>query len=417
MKSIYKIIILTFLLHIFLMQTISAQNNKTNFKIEIKNSIGEPQREAFIKIYGTNETYKPDSCGIINFNYEVPKSYKRKAEIYLNSNKNKPVRTFTLDEMSNNLFFTIDTKENLLEFKKDNNTFNIEGIVTDENGEPIEGAIVSIQGTGRFTLTDNIGLFSIIADYNHHIIIRADGMENMSLNATPFLSNQDESYNIKMRYKNDNKVYSSMEKRPQYPGGMKYFKHYIDRNLKYPEKARRDSIEGVVVMQFIVEKNGDITSPKVVRSLEPTLDTVAVGLIKNMPRWTPGTDHGIIVRAKCYIPISFKITNPENIITNRDSIIGENIKTNIDNLVTDTAYLRNNIIMKDILLSDSISKDSIVISKQDSISNDSLVASKANESIKIKKRNAFVRFFRWLFGIKDKTKQEKDNTNKENKQL
>ena len=325
MKRIYKTILLTFIIHSFITPILSAQNSKTKFTVEIKNSIGLPQKEAFIKISGRNDTYKPDSLGVIRFEYEVPLSYKRTANIYLNSDKDKSVRNFTLDKDNNSLSFIIDTKDNLLEFKKENNTFGIEGIVTDEEGQPIEGAVVSIQGTGRCTLTDEIGLFTIEADYNHYIIIRANGMENMSLNVTPFLSNRDESYNIKMKSKGENRIYTSVEKKPQYPGGMGYFKKYIDRNLKYPEQAKKDSIEGVVVMQFIVEKNGDITSPKVVRNLEPTLDSIAMNLIRNMPRWTPGSDHGTIVRCKYSIPISFKIPVPKPIIEKKDSIITDSI--------------------------------------------------------------------------------------------
>ena len=125
-----------------------------------------------------------------------------------------------------------------MRFKQENSIFNIEGIVTTEDGEPITGATVSIQGTGKYTMTDEIGLFAIEADFNHYIIIRADGMENLSMTVTPFLMNQNDAYNVVMRKKSGEKIYSSVETMPQYPGGMKYFKRYIDRNLKYPEEAR-----------------------------------------------------------------------------------------------------------------------------------------------------------------------------------
>lgn len=398
---------MTILLQSIILQTITAQNNKTSFKVEIKNSIGESQNEVFLKISGRNDIYKPDSCGIIKFEYEVPKSYKRTANIYLNKDKNNPVRSFTLDKENSNLFFTIDSKEDLLEFKKGNNTFYIEGIVTNQEGEPIEGAVVSIQGTGRYTLTDEIGLFTIDADYNHYIIIRADGMENMSLNVTPFLSNKDDAYTIKMKSKGENRVYTSVEKKPQYPGGMGSFKRYIDRNLKYPEKAKKDSIEGVVVMQFVVEKNGDITSPRIVRNLEPSLDSIAMKLVKNMPKWVPGSDHGTIVRCRYSVPISFKIPVPKPISTKKDSIVADSIRLLKDSINTDSIAI-------DSLRNDSLMKDSIIIGA-DSIKNDSIIAEADNSNVKTKKRNAFIRFFRWLFGIKDNDTNE-NNTSIENKQ-
>lgn len=156
-----------------------------------------------------------------------------------------------------------------------------------------------------------LACFPLDADFNHYIIIRADGMENLSMTVSPFLINQNEAYNIVMRKKSGEKIYSNVEKMPEYPGGMKYFKRYIDRNLKYPEEAKKNKIEGVVVMQFVVEKNGDITSPRVVRRLEASLDSVAMNLIKGMPRWNPASDHGVKVRCKYSVPIAFKIPVPK----------------------------------------------------------------------------------------------------------
>ena len=178
---------------------------KTKFKVEIKNSIGEPQTKVFLKISGRSETYKTDSCGVISFEYEVPKNYKRTANIYLNDDTKNPEKTFTLDKEKTELKFCIDSKDDILRFKQENSTFNIEGIVTTEDGEPITGATVSIQGTGKYTTTDEIGLFAIDADFNHYIIIRANGMENLSMTVSPFLMNQNDAYNIVMRKKSGEK--------------------------------------------------------------------------------------------------------------------------------------------------------------------------------------------------------------------
>lgn len=401
-------------------------NGKTKFKVEVKNSIGEPQTKIFLKITGRSEVYKVDSCGIINFEYEIPKNYKRTANIYLNEDTKNPEKTFTLDEENTVLNFCIDTKEDILRFKQENSSFNIEGIVTNEDGEPITGATVSIQGTGRYATTDEIGLFSIDADFNHYIIIRADGMENISMTVSPFLMNQNDAYPIVMRKKSGEKIYSSVETMPEYPGGMKYFKRYIDRNLKYPEEAKRNKIEGVVVMQFVVEKNGDITSPKVVRRLEASLDSVAMNLIKGMPRWTPASDHGVKVRCKYSVPIAFKIPVPKPVVIENNpikEIAGDSLVT-----LNDSTILRPDTLIQDSILSDSIIKNKLLndstIITNDSISNDSIISTKLTDkedtatgnTTKVKKRNAFVRFFRWLFGIKDK-EEKKNEEIKENKEI
>lgn len=401
-------------------------NGKTKFKVEVKNSIGEPQTKIFLKITGRSEVYKVDSCGIINFEYEIPKNYKRTANIYLNEDTKNPEKTFTLDEENTVLNFCIDTKEDILRFKQENSTFNIEGIVTTEDGEPITGATVSIQGTGRYATTDEIGLFSIDADFNHYIIIRADGMENLSMTVSPFLMNQKDAYHIVMRKKSGEKIYSSVETMPEYPGGMKYFKRYIDRNLKYPEEAKRNKIEGVVVMQFVVEKNGDITSPRVVRRLEASLDSVAMNLIKGMPRWTPASDHGVKVRCKYSVPIAFKIPVPKPVVIENNpikEIAGDSLVA-----LNDSTILRPDTLIQDSILSDSIIKNKLLndstIIENDSIRNDSIISTKLTDkedtatgnTTKVKKRNAFVRFFRWLFGIKDK-EEKKNEEIKENKEI
>lgn len=405
--NLYITILLLYLSSANANTAVKNDDTKTKFKVEIKNSIGEPQTNVFLKIAGRSDVYKVDSCGIISFEYEVPKNYKRTANIYLNEDTKTPEKTFTLDKDNTELNFCIDTKKDILRFKQENSIFNIEGIVTTEDGEPITGATVSVQGTGKYTLTDEIGLFSIDADFNHYIIIRADGMENLSMTVSPFLINQNEAYSIVMRKKSGDKVYSSVEKMPEYPGGMKYFKRYIDRNLKYPEEAKKNKIEGVVVMQFVVEKNGDITNPRVVRRLEASLDSVAMNLVKGMPRWTPASDHGVKVRCKYSVPIAFKIPVPKPAVIDNNPI--KEIKTDSLTTVKDSITIMPDTLITDSIANDIILKDSIVLST-DTIANDSTVIQKqsenekitADKSVKVKKRNIFVRFFRWLFGIKDK---------------
>lgn len=395
-------------------------DEKTKFKVEIRNSIGDPQTNVFLKITGRSEVFKADSCGIINFEYDIPESYSRTASIYLDEDPKIPEKTFTLDKNNTYLDFCIDSKSDILRFKQDNSTFYIEGIVTDEKGEPITGATVNIQGTGRHTFTDEIGLFSIDADFNHYIIIRADGMENLSMTVSPFLMNQHDAYNIVMRKKSGEKIYSSVETMPQYPGGMKYFKRYIDRNLKYPEEAKKNKIEGVVVMQFVVEKNGDITNPRVMRRLDESLDSVAMNLIKGMPRWIPASDHGIKVRCKYSVPIAFKIPVPKPVVVDSIPIKGKALadSTTIvqDSIIMKPDTLATDSLITKTIINDSITNDSVIITN-DSIANDSTLIKKEidndrvikDNKTKVKKRNIFVRFFRWLFGIKDKEDKTIEN--------
>ena len=209
---------------------------------------------------------------------------------------------------------------------------------------------------------------------------------------------------------------------PQYPGGMKAFQNYLKRNLKYPPQAKRDSIEGVVVIQFVVERNGRITSPTIVRSLEASMDTVALNVIREMPRWTPAKDHGITVRYKYSMPVQFKIERPKPVppkpalaskdsIMIQDSLLADSLRTDSVSLQTDSLRLHKDSLR---LVPDSLRmpNDSLLLKKDSLLAPaDSLIAPKDSlaqtpntnaEPQKPKKRNIFVRFFRWLFGIKDK---------------
>ena len=222
---------------------------------------------------------------------------------------------------------------------------------------------------------------------------------------------------------------------PQYPGGMKAFQNYLKRNLKYPPQAKRDSIEGVVVIQFVVERNGRITSPTIVRNLEASMDTVALNVIRDMPRWTPAKDHGITVRYKYSMPVQFKIERPKPVppkpalaskdsIMVQDSLLADSLRTDSvsmdslrmkklipDSLQTDSLRLHKDSLR---LVPDSLRmpNDSLLLKKDSLLAPaDSLIAPKDSlaqtpdtnaEPQKPKKRNIFVRFFRWLFGIKDK---------------
>ena len=99
-KRIGLLIITILLFAAFKVSSYPIANNindeaKTKFKVEIKNSIGEPQTKVFLKIAGRSEVYKSDSCGIINFEYEVPKNYKRTANIYLNRKTIKGQQIYT----------------------------------------------------------------------------------------------------------------------------------------------------------------------------------------------------------------------------------------------------------------------------------------------------------------------------------
>lgn len=74
---------------------------------------------------------------------------------------------------------------------------------------------------------------------------------------------------------------------PEYPGGKEAMEKYIAENMKYPQTAIDNGIEGVVSVAFTVKADGSIGNIKIVRMIDPDLETEAIRLVKNMPNWTP----------------------------------------------------------------------------------------------------------------------------------
>ena len=102
-------------------------------------------------------------------------------------------------------------------------------------------------------------------------------------------------------------VFDVVEQKPDFPGGMEALMQYLKENIKYPKDAEQQQKQGRVVVTFVVEKDGTVTEPKVVKSVFSSLDEEALRVIKNMPRWTPGKQKGKPVRVKYTIPISFRL--------------------------------------------------------------------------------------------------------------
>ena len=98
------------------------------------------------------------------------------------------------------------------------------------------------------------------------------------------------------------------EQMPEFPGGMGELMKYLGENIQYPSKAKNNQWEGVAVCQFIVEKDGSINEAKIIQSSGyALLDTEALRVILNMPKWTAGMQNGDSVRVKFALPISFKL--------------------------------------------------------------------------------------------------------------
>ena len=117
---------------------------------------------------------------------------------------------------------------------------------------------------------------------------------------------------------------SALDQMPEFPGGMEALNTYLRNNIRYPQEAQKAGIQGRVIIQFIVSKDGSITDAEVVESVDPQLDAEGLRLIKNMPRWKPGMRKGQAIRVKQTLPIRFAFTKTSDKPKNSNSIFLKN---------------------------------------------------------------------------------------------
>ncbi|MEY8706757.1 energy transducer TonB [Bacteroides faecichinchillae] len=105
----------------------------------------------------------------------------------------------------------------------------------------------------------------------------------------------------------EDEIYVAVENMPEFPGGTAQLMKYLSSHIKYPTISQETGTSGKVIVQFVVDKDGSITSPEVVRGVDPYLDKEALRVISTMPKWKPGEQNGRKVRVKFTVPVSFTL--------------------------------------------------------------------------------------------------------------
>lgn len=96
---------------------------------------------------------------------------------------------------------------------------------------------------------------------------------------------------------------------PQFPGGRSAMVEFLKQNIYYPVSARRDHIEGEVLVTFVVDKTGVIRNVVIKKGVREDLDNEAIRVMQIMPKWSPGKIKGVPVSVKYTIPIHFHLSN------------------------------------------------------------------------------------------------------------
>ncbi len=102
-------------------------------------------------------------------------------------------------------------------------------------------------------------------------------------------------------------VYKFVDVNPAFPGGQDSLVAFISRNIKYPEKARKDSTVGQVIVQFVVDEKGNVIDPKILKSLSPECDAEVIRVLLKMPSWHPGKIKGKKVKSLFTLPVRFSL--------------------------------------------------------------------------------------------------------------
>ena len=103
------------------------------------------------------------------------------------------------------------------------------------------------------------------------------------------------------------RVFDVVEEMPKFPGGDEGMMQFLNSEVKYPKEALEKGTQGRVVVTFIVNTDGSVSDPKVVKSVNPALDAEAIRVVNAMPKWTPGKQNGHTVRVKFTIPVTFRL--------------------------------------------------------------------------------------------------------------
>lgn len=102
-------------------------------------------------------------------------------------------------------------------------------------------------------------------------------------------------------------IYTAVEKPAEFPGGQAALMQWLSENIHYPQNAVKEGVQGRVVVQFVIEVDGSVSNPKVLKGVNKDLDQEAVRVVSEMPDWEPGIADSKIVRSYFVLPITFSL--------------------------------------------------------------------------------------------------------------
>jgi protein TonB len=105
----------------------------------------------------------------------------------------------------------------------------------------------------------------------------------------------------------EQQIFQVVEEMPEFPGGMAECMKWLSKNMKYPTISQENGVQGRVIVQFVVNRDGSIVDAVVARGVDPYLDKEALRVVGLMPKWKPGKQRGKEVRVKYTLPVMFRL--------------------------------------------------------------------------------------------------------------
>lgn len=107
----------------------------------------------------------------------------------------------------------------------------------------------------------------------------------------------------------EEEIFVAVEQQAEFPGGQAALMKWLSQNVRYPETAQQNDVQGRVIVKFVVEKDGSIGAATIVKGVDKDLDREALRVVKKMPKWQPGKNNGVSVRSYFNLPVTFKLQN------------------------------------------------------------------------------------------------------------
>lgn len=167
---------------------------------------------------------------------------------------------------------------------------------------------------GKYALNVSFSIPESSGKFKNSVLPSSPGYVNLNkINIISYLPKPTETENSinSSSEDGDKKIYDfvSIEKQPEFPGGIRKFYQYLSASIKYPKMAQENNVQGKVFLCFVVEKDGSLTDVQITRGLGSGTDEEAIRVLKESPKWNPGISNGIPVRVKYNINVNFTIND------------------------------------------------------------------------------------------------------------